>query len=179
MAALRKGVQRALFQLGRVPRFHQIRLLDGGDAPDPRGPGGAHRGQPAAVQHRVRGADAALRDDAADHRAGREGAERRRRGGQWRDQRRLEQALLARGSRDFESVEAWQAFVDETLRKANANRGRRVAEELAAMRELDVAKLPEYVAALAQLEDAATWAPEPAPITNALAAVREALTALD
>jgi hypothetical protein len=47
-----------------------------------------------------------------------------------------------RGSRDFESVDAWQAFIDETLRKANANRGRRVAEDLAAMRELDVAKLP-------------------------------------
>ncbi|MGH9884191.1 MAG: Mu transposase domain-containing protein, partial [bacterium] len=31
------------------------------------------------------------------------------------------------------------------LRKANANRGKRVAEDLAAMRELDVAKLPEYV----------------------------------
>jgi hypothetical protein len=54
-------------------------------------------------------------------------------------------ALLVRGSRDFASVDAWQAFVDETLHKANANRGRRVAEDLAAMRELDVAKLPEYV----------------------------------
>ena len=59
--------------------------------------------------------------------------------------RRLEQALLVRGSRDFESVEAWQDFIDEVERKANMRRGQRVAEDLAAMRELCVAKLPEYV----------------------------------
>jgi hypothetical protein len=50
-----------------------------------------------------------------------------------------------RGSRDFESVDAWQSFVDEVGRKSNRGRGRRVAEDLAAMRELDVAKLPEFV----------------------------------
>jgi hypothetical protein len=59
--------------------------------------------------------------------------------------RRLEQALLVRASRDFESVEAWQAFIDETVRKANATRSKHAAEDLAAMRELDVAKPPEYV----------------------------------
>jgi hypothetical protein len=58
--------------------------------------------------------------------------------------RRLEQALLLRGSRDFESATAWQEFIDEVQRKTNAERGKRVVEELAAMRELDVAKLPEY-----------------------------------
>jgi hypothetical protein len=58
--------------------------------------------------------------------------------------RRLEQALLLRGSRDFESVAAWQQFIDEVLRKANKARGRRVAEELRVMRELNVEKLPEY-----------------------------------
>ena len=50
-----------------------------------------------------------------------------------------------RGSRDFESVEAWQTFSDHVLREANAPRSTRVAEELAAMRELDVAKLPDYI----------------------------------
>lgn len=39
--------------------------------------------------------------------------------------RKLEHALLARDSRDFESVEAWQAFVDGVARKANAARGKR------------------------------------------------------
>ncbi|MBK6518218.1 MAG: hypothetical protein IPG04_29850 [Polyangiaceae bacterium] len=53
--------------------------------------------------------------------------------------RRLEQALLVRGHRDFESVSAWEEFVQLTLRKANERRGRRVADELAAMRPLVVA----------------------------------------
>jgi len=70
--------------------------------------------------------------------------------------RRLEQALLLRGSRDFESVDAWQAFVDDIARKANKNRGRRVGDELAAMRELVVSKLPEYVVEDAIVSDWST-----------------------
>ena len=58
--------------------------------------------------------------------------------------RRLGQALLVRGSRDFESVGAWESFLQEVLRKANGMRGRRVEEELAAMRPLDVSRLPEF-----------------------------------
>ncbi|MBK8936907.1 MAG: hypothetical protein IPM79_04480 [Polyangiaceae bacterium] len=58
--------------------------------------------------------------------------------------RRLEQALLVRGHRDFESVSAWEEFVQLTLRKANERRGRRVADELAAMRPLVVARLAEF-----------------------------------
>jgi hypothetical protein len=70
--------------------------------------------------------------------------------------RRLKQALLVRGSTDFESVEAWQSFIDEVLRKANGHRGRRVAEDLAAMRELAVSKLPEYVEEDARVSDWST-----------------------
>jgi hypothetical protein len=58
--------------------------------------------------------------------------------------RRLNQALLVRGSRDFESAEAWESFVQEALRKANGGRGYRVAEDLAAMRPLVVSRLPEF-----------------------------------
>ncbi len=59
--------------------------------------------------------------------------------------RALSQALLVRGSRDFESRAAWQFFVDELMQKANRGRGRRVAEDIAAMRVLNVARLPEFV----------------------------------
>ena len=145
MAALRKGVQRALFQLGRVPRFHQTdcstaathRIPDGQAA---HGAGSQRRFNVeyvALMQHfgmTPRTIEPGEKEQNGDVEAS-NGAIKRR----------LEQALLVRGSRDFESVEAWQAFVDATLRKANANRGRRVAEDLAAMRELTVAKLPEYV----------------------------------
>ena len=70
--------------------------------------------------------------------------------------RRLEQMLLVRGSRDFESVLAWQDFIDEVLRKANAHRGHRVVEDLAAMRELAVSKLPEYVEEKVRVSDWST-----------------------
>ncbi|HSN28232.1 MAG TPA: hypothetical protein VLT45_18230, partial [Kofleriaceae bacterium] len=39
----------------------------------------------------------------------------------------------------------WQGFVDDVVRKGNQARGKRVAEDLEAMRELAVAKLPEFV----------------------------------
>lgn len=145
MAALRKGVQRALFQLGRVPRYHQTdcstaathRIPDGQAAHVEGGKRPFNVEYVALMRHfgmTPRTIEPGEKEQNGDVEAS-NGAIKRR----------LEQALLVRGSRDFESVEAWQAFVDQTLRKANANRGRRVAEDLAAMRELNVAKLPEYV----------------------------------
>jgi hypothetical protein len=143
--ALRKGVQRALFQLGRVPRYHQT---DGSTAATHKIP----EGQAAHVEGRKRPFNAEyvalMRHLGMTPRLIEPGAKEQNgdvEAANGAIKRRLEQALLVRGSRDFESVEAWQAFIDETLRKANANRGRRVAEDLAAMRELDVSKLPEYV----------------------------------
>jgi hypothetical protein len=57
---------------------------------------------------------------------------------------RLDQALRLRGSRDFESREAWEAFIAEVVSKSNRGRASRVAEEIAAMRPLNVEKLPEF-----------------------------------
>jgi len=59
--------------------------------------------------------------------------------------RALEQALLVRGSRDFAGLDAWQSFVDDVNRKGNKAKSVKVTEELAAMRELTVSRLPEYV----------------------------------
>jgi hypothetical protein len=64
---------------------------------------------------------------------------------------RLEQHLLIRGNRDFESVEAYQDFIDEALRKANALRSEKIREELESMRPLVVSKLPEYSEALVRV----------------------------
>jgi len=145
MAALRKGVQRALFQLGRVPRFHQTDCSTAATHQIPEGQAARAEGS----QRRFNAEYVALMKHFGMTPRTIEPGEKEQNGdveaANGALKRRLEQALLVRGSRDFESVEAWQAFVDETLRKANANRGRRVAEEFAAMRELHVAKLPEYV----------------------------------
>jgi hypothetical protein len=59
--------------------------------------------------------------------------------------RRLEQALLLRGSRDFSDADAWQDFVHGVLRKANATRGSRLREEIAAMQPVRTEKLAEFV----------------------------------
>ena len=58
--------------------------------------------------------------------------------------RRLEQHLLLRGSRDFESVEQYDELVRGVLRAANARRQKRLAEELACMRSLPDTGLAEY-----------------------------------
>ena len=144
MAALRRGVQAALFQLGRVPEYHQtdnstaathripdgkLVLTDGGKRP-------FNEEYLAMMRHfgmKPRTTEIGAKEQNGDVEAS-NGALKRR----------LEQALLVRGSRDFASVEAWQSFVHEVLRKANSVRGHRVAEDLAAMRPLNVSRLPEF-----------------------------------
>ena len=58
--------------------------------------------------------------------------------------RRLKQHLILRGSRDFETLEAYDAFVETVLRAANAGRQARLDEELACMRPLPGGWLAEY-----------------------------------
>jgi len=59
--------------------------------------------------------------------------------------RKLKQHLLLRGSRDFDSVEAYEAWVQGVLRQANELRQKKVAEELSVMKEVNVSRLLEYV----------------------------------
>ena len=145
MAALRRGVQRALFQLGRVPRYHQTDCSTAATHKIPAD-------QVAYVDNNKRPFNAEyvalMRHFGMTPRTTAVGAKEQNgdvEAGNGALKRRLEQALLVRGSRDFESVDAWQDFIDGVERKANAHRGRRVAEDLTAMRELSVRKLPEYV----------------------------------
>ncbi|MGH8444932.1 MAG: Mu transposase domain-containing protein, partial [Solimonas sp.] len=58
--------------------------------------------------------------------------------------RRLEQHLLLRGSREFASAEAYDAFVGAVMESANAGRQTRLVEELAVMRPLPPSGLAEY-----------------------------------
>jgi len=145
MAALRKGVQRALFQLGRVPRYHQTdnstaathRIPDGKKVFFEDGKRPFNDDYLALMRHfgmtpRTTAVGAKEQNGDVESENG-------------AFKRRLEQLLLVRGSRDFEDVAAWQAFVDGAARTRSAGRCTRVAEDLAAMRELNVAKLPEYV----------------------------------
>jgi len=156
MAALRSGVQRALFQLGRVPRYHQT---DNSTAATHRIPDG--KKDHVTGRTRPFNADylALMRHFGMTPRTTEVGAKEQNGDVEAANgalKRRLEQGLLVRGSRDFDDADAWQAFVDNVQRKANVGRGRRVAEEIAAMRELNVAKLPEYVEEVAQVSEWST-----------------------
>ncbi|MBA2684590.1 MAG: transposase family protein [Gemmatimonadaceae bacterium] len=150
LAALRRGVQAALFQLGRVPVHHQT---DNSTA-------ATHRVSRGATEVAVEGEESCrgrrrfndeylgiMRHFGMDPRTTGVGEKEQNGDVEARNgvlKRRLEQALLLRGSRDFESREAWELFVQTLQRKANLARGVRVAEELAVMRPLDVSKLPEF-----------------------------------
>lgn len=156
IAALRKGVQRALFQLGRVPRYHQT---DNSTAATHRIPAG--KAVKVEGEKRPFNADyeAVMRHFGMTPRTTAIGAKEQNGDVESANgalKRALEQALLLRGSRDFDDIDAWQRFVDELNRKRNKARGRRVAEDIEAMRELNVAKLPEYVEEVAQVSEWST-----------------------
>ena len=145
IASIRHGVQRALFQLGRVPAFHQTdnstaathKIPDGKSVIDGSSKRPFNEDYLAMMRHygmTPRTTEVGEKQQNGDVEAA-NGALKRA----------LDQALLIRASRDFDSRAAWQSFVDDVMRKANRGRGHRVAEEMAAMRELNVAKLPEFV----------------------------------
>ena len=136
MAAIKRGVQAALFQLGRLPTWHQTdnstsathKLSDG-----KRGFNDEYR---AFVEHfgmKPRTIEVGKSNQNGDVEA-LNGALKRR----------LVQHLLLRGSSDFESVETYETWVQSVARQANGQRQVRIAEELAVMRPLIVERLKEH-----------------------------------
>ena len=146
IASIRHGVQRALFQLGRVPQYHQT---DNSTAATHRIPDGKKvTGEGSGKRPFNEDYLAIMRHFGMTARTTEVGAKEQNGDVEASNgvlKRALNQALLVRGNRDFESRGAWQFFVDELMQRANRGRGRRVAEDMAAMRALNVAKLPEFV----------------------------------
>jgi hypothetical protein len=144
LMALRRGVQSALFNLGRIPTFHQTdnstaathNISPGHSEMVPGQKRPFNEEYVGLMRHfgmKPRTTEVAAKEQNGDVEAGHRALKYR-----------LNQALLRRGSRDFVSEFAWQGFIDEVVRKANTTRRAKVGEELAVMRVLDVAKLPEY-----------------------------------
>lgn len=156
LAALRKGLQRALFQLGRVPTFAQS---DNSTAATHRIPGAVKAKAPgikrpfneeylALVKHfglTPRTIEVGEKEQNGDVES-LQGALKRR----------LAQSLLLRGHRDFDDAAALQAFVDAEARKMNDTRGARLIEELSAMKELKVSRLPDYQELVAEVSEWST-----------------------
>ena len=136
MAAIRRGVQSAVFRLGRVPEWHQTDNSTAATHDLRTGKRGFNEEYRALMRHlgmrpRTIGVGESHQNGDVESL---NGALRRR----------LKQHLLLRGSRDFESVAVYEKWIQEALEKANGLRSKRFAEDLAAMRAVDVKRLPEH-----------------------------------
>lgn len=58
--------------------------------------------------------------------------------------RRIDQALMLRGSRDFDSVESYEKWLEEHVTRWNHSRRERLTEELEVMRKVMSPRLPDF-----------------------------------
>lgn len=136
MAALKRGVQEALFHLGRTPKFHQTDNSTAATHDVASGKRMFNQDYKDFVTHF--GMEPRTIAIAASEQNGDVEALNRAL------KRRLVQHLLLRRSRDFESVKAYEDFIHEVLMRANRLRTRRVSEEMDAMKPIVVSRFPEY-----------------------------------
>ena len=141
MAALRRGVQAALFRLGRVPEYHQTdnstaatHVLSASDVGTKRPFNAEYLALMRHFGMSPRTIEVGEKEQNGDVEAGHRALKNR-----------LDQALLMRGSRDFETRESWEQFAQQVADKANRGRQERLGRELAVMRVVAVARLPEFV----------------------------------
>ena len=134
--ALKRGVQEAVFRLGRVATWHQTdntsaathRLVTG-----KRAFNDDYHGFIEQLGMKPRTTEIGEKEQNGDVEA-LHGALKR-----W-----LHQQLLLRRSRDFESVDAYEAWLWAMLAKRNGRRHERLADDLAAMAPVRATRLVEY-----------------------------------
>lgn len=128
LESLSEGLQNALWELGGEPQLHRTDRLTAAVQPGETEPEVFKRRYQALLQHY------GLRGQAINARQANENGDAEQ--SHHRLKRRLEQALLLRGSRDFPRREAYAAFLRQTFAQGNAGRQARLAEELAVLRPL-------------------------------------------
>ncbi len=136
MAAIRRGVQAAVFRLGRVPQWHQTDKSSAATHTLPSNKTTFNEEYAALMRHlgmKPRTTGTGKKEQNGDVEAA-NGALKRR----------LKQHLLLRGDWNFESVEAYESWLWGVLEQANELRSTRLVEDMAAMRPLSVKKLPEW-----------------------------------
>jgi len=136
LSALKHGVQEAVFTLGKVPKFHQTDNSTAATHDLKTGKRGFNEEYAALMRHlkmTPRTIAVGKKEQNGDVEA-LNGALKRR----------LKQHLLLRGSSDFKTVEEYKAWLCGVLKKANRLKEKKLLEELAVMRPLDVKRLPEY-----------------------------------
>jgi len=149
MLALKRGIQEAVFQLGRVPTFHQTdhstaathNIPAGGKGIEDRASGsdkprGFNEDYLALMRHlgmKPRTIQVGEKEQNGDVEA-LNGALKRR----------MTQQLLMRGSKDFENLRQYEEWLRGVVKKANTMRRKRFGEDLDAMKALRVERLVEY-----------------------------------
>ncbi len=136
LMALRRGVQAALFQLGRVPRYHQTDNSTAATHDLKTGKRGFNEDYSRFVEHfmmKPRTIAVGKSNQNGDVEAA-NGALKRR----------IEQHLILRGSRDFDDLAAYENWLQVIVGKANETRSLKIGEELRAMRELTANRLQEF-----------------------------------
>ncbi len=140
LAAIKSGVQSTLRKLGYVPQIHQTdnssaatRILGAEEQEDAEGRRGYTVGYLEFVDHY--GMEPRTTHLGSPHENGDVESSN---GGL---KRALEQHLLLRGSRDFESIEAYETFLHLVMGKRNRGRQERLEEEMEVMKPLLTASL--------------------------------------
>ena len=125
--SLCEGLQKALWELGRVPHRHRTDRLSTAVN---------NATNPAEFTDRYAGLLRyyGLEGERTQAGHGNENGDVEQR--HHRFKRAVEQELLLRGSRDFGSVAEYQRFLQALFTRLNAGRSQRLAEEMAVMREL-------------------------------------------
>lgn len=73
-----------------------------------------------------------------------------------RFKRAIEQELLLRSSRDFESIDQYRDFLEGIVRRRNATRHKRLSEELLVMRRLPARRLEDFTLVRARVSSQST-----------------------
>ena len=137
LLALKRGLQAALFRLGRVPQWLQTDNSTAATHELADGKRGFNEDYTELVGHfgmKPRTIAIGKKEQNGDVEAA-HGVLKRR----------IEQQLLLRGSRDFESVEAYEKWLTILFDRANRGRAIRFEEELARMTPMQATRLPEFV----------------------------------
>jgi hypothetical protein len=128
LESLSEGLQNALWQLGGVPQSHRTDRLTAAIQPGVEGARAFKQRYQALLQHY------GLQAQAIQAGKGHENGDAEQSHHQFK--RALDQALMLRGSRDFPSRDAYEAFLRQLFEQANAARAVRLTEELPLLRPL-------------------------------------------
>jgi len=132
--SLSEGVQNALWKLGGVPHTHRTDRLSAAVNKECSADEFTRRYQELLEHYGMVGAKSGA------GRANEIGDVEQR---HYRFKKALDQALILRGSRDFESREDYRRFVDRLLAQLNAGRQERLQEELATLKLLPARRLDD------------------------------------